>query len=140
MGRNTIRLEGKLEHDEFYELADRYGILVMAGWGCCDHWEEGQHEDGEAQWQGAGASRAAVRESAWRKAVVSTATEKPAASGASGVKMRGPYDYVPPSYWLQDDKVGGAHGFATEITGGMAIPPVETLKKMLPAEQLRAVH
>jgi beta-galactosidase/beta-glucuronidase len=34
MGLNTIRLEGKLETDEFYELADRYGILVIAGW-CC---------------------------------------------------------------------------------------------------------
>jgi len=79
---------------------------------------------------------AVLSESAWPKAVVSSATEKPAASGASGVKMRGPYDYVPPSYWLQDAKDGGAHGFATEITGGMGIPPVETLKKMLPADKL----
>src|SRR4029453_8156760 len=27
-------------------------------------------------------------------------------------------------------------GFATEITGGMAIPPIETLKRMLPADKL----
>ena len=39
MGLNTIRLEGKLETDEFYELADREGILVMPGWCCCDQWE-----------------------------------------------------------------------------------------------------
>ncbi|HTR65268.1 MAG TPA: hypothetical protein VMH85_05825 [Terriglobales bacterium] len=39
MGLNTIRQEGKLETDEFYNLADREGILVMAGWCCCDHWE-----------------------------------------------------------------------------------------------------
>ena len=39
LGLNTIRLEGKLETDEFFDLADRYGILVMAGWCCCDHWE-----------------------------------------------------------------------------------------------------
>src|SRR5207237_8480037 len=39
MGLNTIRLEGKLETDEFFDLADREGILVMAGWCCCDHWE-----------------------------------------------------------------------------------------------------
>jgi exo-1,4-beta-D-glucosaminidase len=39
MGLNTIRLEGKLETQEFYELADRQGILVMAGWCCCDFWE-----------------------------------------------------------------------------------------------------
>ena len=39
MGLNTIRLEGKLESEEFYELTDRQGILVMAGWCCCDFWE-----------------------------------------------------------------------------------------------------
>jgi exo-1,4-beta-D-glucosaminidase len=36
---NTIRLEGKLETDEFFHLADQQGILVMLGWCCCDHWE-----------------------------------------------------------------------------------------------------
>jgi exo-1,4-beta-D-glucosaminidase len=168
MGLNTIRLEGKLEHDEFYDLADRYGILVIAGWCCCDHWEEWQNWDGEDHWVAAESLRdqalrlrnhpsvlawfdgsdnppppdveraylSVLRESAWPKPVVSSATEKPAASGASGVKMRGPYDYVPPSYWLLDPSVGGAHGFATEITGGMAIPPVETLRQMLPADKL----
>ncbi|MGO9863471.1 MAG: glycoside hydrolase family 2 protein [Terriglobales bacterium] len=39
MGLNTIRLEGKLETQEFFDLADRQGILVMAGWCCCDSWE-----------------------------------------------------------------------------------------------------
>jgi exo-1,4-beta-D-glucosaminidase len=39
MGLNTVRLEGKLETEEFYDLADREGILVMAGWCCCDFWE-----------------------------------------------------------------------------------------------------
>lgn len=39
MGLNTVRLEGKLEPDDFFEKADRMGILVMAGWCCCDHWE-----------------------------------------------------------------------------------------------------
>jgi exo-1,4-beta-D-glucosaminidase len=37
---NTIRLEGKLETDEFFHLADEQGILVMLGWCCCDHWEQ----------------------------------------------------------------------------------------------------
>ena len=36
---NTVRLEGKLEDDHFFDLCDRYGILVLAGWCCCDHWE-----------------------------------------------------------------------------------------------------
>ncbi|MGA2856794.1 MAG: sugar-binding domain-containing protein [Candidatus Sulfotelmatobacter sp.] len=39
MGLNTIRLEGKLETQEFFDLADRQGTLVMAGWCCCDFWE-----------------------------------------------------------------------------------------------------
>src|SRR6266704_3503787 len=39
MGLNTIRLEGKLETKEFFDLADRKGVLIMAGWCCCDHWE-----------------------------------------------------------------------------------------------------
>ena len=39
MRLNTIRLEGKLETDQFFHLADQQGILVMLGWCCCDHWE-----------------------------------------------------------------------------------------------------
>lgn len=37
---NTVRLEGKLETDDFYSLADEQGVLVMAGWCCCDLWEQ----------------------------------------------------------------------------------------------------
>ncbi len=36
---NTIRLEGKLMNDHFYDAADRMGILVMPGWCCCSFWE-----------------------------------------------------------------------------------------------------
>ncbi len=39
LGLNTIRLEGKLETKEFFDLADERGLLVLAGWCCCDHWE-----------------------------------------------------------------------------------------------------
>jgi exo-1,4-beta-D-glucosaminidase len=37
---NTIRLEGKLETDDFFRLADERGILILAGWCCCDRWED----------------------------------------------------------------------------------------------------
>ena len=40
MNLNTVRLEGKLEDDEFYDLCDKHGILVMAGWCCCSPWEQ----------------------------------------------------------------------------------------------------
>jgi exo-1,4-beta-D-glucosaminidase len=36
---NTIRLEGKMEPEEFFRLADERGILVMPGWACCQNWE-----------------------------------------------------------------------------------------------------
>jgi len=39
MNLNTIRLEGKLETEDFFHIADKDGILVMLGWCCCDHWE-----------------------------------------------------------------------------------------------------
>ena len=39
MNLNTIRLEGKLETEDFFRLADKDGILVMLGWCCCDRWE-----------------------------------------------------------------------------------------------------
>lgn len=36
---NTIRLEGKMETENFFHLADENGVLVMLGWCCCDQWE-----------------------------------------------------------------------------------------------------
>lgn len=39
MGLNAIRLEGKLENPEFYELASRFGLMVIPGWECCNKWE-----------------------------------------------------------------------------------------------------
>ena len=40
MHLNTIRLEGRMERDEFFDLADRQGVLIMPGWTCCDFWEQ----------------------------------------------------------------------------------------------------
>uniref|UniRef100_A0A6B2KXG5 Uncharacterized protein n=1 Tax=Arcella intermedia TaxID=1963864 RepID=A0A6B2KXG5_9EUKA len=39
MNLNSVRLEGKMEGDTFFQLADKYGILVMPGWCCCDSWQ-----------------------------------------------------------------------------------------------------
>ena len=51
--------------------------------------------------------------------------------GPSGVKMEGPYAYVPPVYWFSDSVKGGAFGFATEIGPGAQVPPAQSIKKML---------
>ena len=39
MGLNTVRLEGKLQEDDFFDAADEMGILTMPGWCCCDAWQ-----------------------------------------------------------------------------------------------------
>jgi exo-1,4-beta-D-glucosaminidase len=39
MGINTIRLEGHLMPPDFYEQMDAAGMLVNAGFQCCDAWE-----------------------------------------------------------------------------------------------------
>jgi exo-1,4-beta-D-glucosaminidase len=77
----------------------------------------------------------------WPNPSESSATERPTeVTGKSGVKMRGPYDWVPPNYWLLDTKLGGAHGFNTETGPGPAIPPIESLRTMLPEDRLWPVN
>ena len=39
MGLNTVRLEGKQEDAVLYDLADELGLMILAGWECCDKWE-----------------------------------------------------------------------------------------------------
>jgi exo-1,4-beta-D-glucosaminidase len=57
-------------------------------------------------------------------------------SGPTAVKMRGPYDWVPPPYWYEDRERGGAYGFNTETGPGPQPPPLESLKRMIPEEHL----
>lgn len=75
---------------------------------------------------------AVLAEERWPNAAHSSAAAKPTElTGPSGLKMAGPYDYVPPCYWLEDGECGGAFGFASEIGPGPAIPPLATLRRML---------
>ncbi|WP_423127040.1 glycosyl hydrolase 2 galactose-binding domain-containing protein [Gaoshiqia sp. Z1-71] len=57
-------------------------------------------------------------------------------SGPTGMKMMGPYAWTPPYYWFTDTILGGAWGFNTETCPGASIPPVASLRKMLPEESL----
>ena len=57
-------------------------------------------------------------------------------SGPSGAKMMGPYEYVCPDYWYLDTARGGNFGFNTETSSGMNIPQIESLRRMLPEEDL----
>ena len=45
MGLNTIRLEGKQGQPEMYDLADVMGIMILAGWECCDKWEAWPYDE-----------------------------------------------------------------------------------------------
>src|SRR5882762_6710454 len=169
MGLNTIRLEGKLEDESFLQRADRDGILVMAGWCCCDAWEKWGKWNEENQRVSLGSFRDQLlrlrqhpslliwlngsdnpppsdreqayldieKETHWPKPVISSATAKKTdITGETGVKMSGPYDYVPPDYWLLDTKAGGAYGFNTETSPGPAVPPLEELKTFIPEGKL----
>ncbi|HWB26247.1 MAG TPA: glycoside hydrolase family 2 protein [Chitinophagaceae bacterium] len=171
MNINLVRSEGKFEDDNFYDLCDKKGFLVMTGWMCCGAWQYPE------RWTPAKRVVAMASDSSmmyWLRnraciltwlngsdmpprdtsverdyltieanlhfpnPILSTANGSDSkVSGPSGVKMAGPYEWVPPSYWEQDtDKVGGPWSFATEISPGPAIPPYESLVKFLPKDSI----
>ncbi|WP_328863976.1 glycoside hydrolase family 2 protein [Streptomyces virginiae] len=173
-GLNTLRLEGHIEPDEFFDLADRHGMLLLPGWECCDKWEGQVNPTGTGEkWNAADrltarASMAAeaarlrdhpsvlsfligsdfapdarterdyldaLRAADWPTPVVPAASAVTTAlSGPSGMRMTGPYDWVPPSYWY-DKREGGATGFNSETSAGPSIPTLDTLRRTLsPAE------
>jgi exo-1,4-beta-D-glucosaminidase len=170
MNLNAIRLEGKMETDDFYDLADERGVLIMAGWCCCDHWEQWKHwqpgdleiataslrsqilrmrshpsllvwlngSDGPPPADVETAYIKVLKETDWPNPYLSSAAQKPTSvTGKSGVKMTGPYDYVPPDYWLTDtSKYGGAYGFNTETGPGPAIPLISCLRKFIPPDHM----
>jgi exo-1,4-beta-D-glucosaminidase len=72
----------------------------------------------------------------WPNPTLASAASHETLAGPTGVKMSGPYDYVPPRFWSTDTKGGGAFGFNTETSPGAAVPPIETLKSFLPADHL----
>lgn len=169
MNLNTIRLEGKLEPDDFFNLADERGVLVMAGWCCCSFWEQWHRwqpadlQNATAQLRSqilrlrshpsllvwlngsdmpppASVERAYLdveKQLQWPNPILSSASQTPTSvSGPSGVKMTGPYDYVSPSYWLEDKKNGGAYGLNMETSPGPAPVVIGSLKRMMPGDQI----
>lgn len=170
MNLNALRFEGKFEmSDGFFDIADRYGILLLPGWCCCSFWEEWD------KWQAAddtvaaeslrsqlrrlrnhpsvaaflyGSDNAAppqaeqvylgvMAEEHWPNPSIAGAIDAVTPGGGrTGVKMTGPYDYVPPAFWLADTEHGGAWGFNTETSPGPAIPLLASLQQMMPAAEL----
>lgn len=176
LGLNTIRSEGKLEDARFYDLADREGIMILAGWECCDKWESWAKTGGEP-WDAADEKVAAdsmasearllrshpsvigfligsdnapptaiaktyvdtLHAEDWSLPIIAAASDQATSeTGPSGMKMAGPYDWVPPSYWYAD-KLGGAFGFDSEVSAGATIPRLEDLSRMLSPQELEAL-
>lgn len=184
LGINTIRLEGKNEHPELYEAADRLGIMILAGWECCDKWEAWSynqdlavptpvwneedygiantsmfHEAGMLQthpsvmgyligsdyWPDDKAAPMyvkALKSQDWMTPVLASASRRgyPAFMGSPGLKMEGPYDWVPPNYWYDTEpsasRLGAAFGFGSELGAGVGTPDISSLKKFLPPADL----
>lgn len=172
MGLNTIRLEGKQEHPYLYELADELGLMVMAGWECCDKWEGWSYNDegsgekwkdsdyiiannsmrheaemmqqhpsmlaflvGSDFWPDDQATKIyvdALNVYDWDVPIIASASQRgyPALLGNGGMKMDGPYDWVPPNYWYAD-QLGAAFGFGSELGAGVGTPEIGSLKKFL---------
>jgi exo-1,4-beta-D-glucosaminidase len=179
MGLNAIRLEGIWgSNNDLYDLCDKNGILVMAGWSCQWEWEEfiGKPADDfgaikssqdmelisnsfsdQVKWlrnhpgifvwlYGSDRTPRPELENKYqailknddpsRLFLASAAEHISSVTGKTGVKMRGPYDYVPPVYWWSDTNKGGAFGFNTEVGPGAEVPPMESIKKMIPSGHL----
>ena len=165
LGLNTIRFEGTLGNEEFYDIADREGVMLMPGFVCCmSRWESwSSWTTNEATVAKASLESQMRNMRAHASALVwlygsdtpptdvsphyvyrsytniatrlhwQNATVKSAAT--DGIKMNGPYKYEPPLYWYQDTKYGGAWGICAE-QGGETPPPMESLAKFIPADQL----
>ncbi|WP_240148012.1 glycoside hydrolase family 2 protein [Luteibacter yeojuensis] len=80
-----------------------------------------------------------LRAEGWSLPIISAAVdEKTAEAGPSGMKMAGPYDWIPPSYWYAD-KLGAAFGFDSEVSAGAVIPRLEDVQRMLSAQEQEAL-
>lgn len=174
IGLNTIRLEGKMEHPELYEMCDRLGVMVLPGWECCDKWEAWSYSEepglqdsrwvdndyatanssmrheaammqahpsvlgfliGSDLWPNDRATSIyleALRDSNWDTPIIAAASKRgyPKSLGPTGLKMEGPYTWVPPNYWY-DDRLGAAFGFGSELGSGVGTPELPSLSNFL---------
>ncbi|RMZ68219.1 glycosyl hydrolase [Pyrenophora seminiperda CCB06] len=174
MGLNTVRLEGKQEHPFLYELASEMGIMILAGWECCDKWEGWSYNDegGGAKWSDRDYTIAnqsmsheaammqphpcmlgflvgsdfwpdkrataiyidALKRNNWDTPIIASASQRgfSDALGNGGMRMEGPYDWVPPNYWYDPaGRLGSAAGFGSELGSGVGTPEFRSLTKFL---------
>ncbi|KAM4065745.1 glycosyl hydrolases family 2 domain-containing protein [Hirsutella rhossiliensis] len=79
----------------------------------------------------------ALRNAHWQTPIIASAARRgyPEILGPSGMKMDGPYDWVPPNYWFDTepskDRLGAAFGFGSELGAGVGTPELGSLRKFL---------
>ena len=84
----------------------------------------------------------ALRGADFQLPIVAAASKRgyPKLLGPSGMKMDGPYDWVPPNYWYdtegEDDRLGAAFGFGSELGAGVGTPELSSLKRFLSESDL----
>jgi exo-1,4-beta-D-glucosaminidase len=161
MGLNTIRLEGTLGNRALYDAADRAGVMILPGFVCCSIWQNDQHwTPAQANVAAASldsqmrALRAHASAFVWafgsdcpvegsdlaryKRIATRLHWQNPTLDGVAtwcdptaGMKMDGPYAWVPPVLWWDPRRAGSAFGTTAE-EGTQTLPSLQTLRSFLP--------
>jgi exo-1,4-beta-D-glucosaminidase len=145
MGVNTVRLEGHLMPDDFYQQMDAAGILINAGYQCCDFWEATNYSSADQATYQLSAktvgqtlrNHPSVFSFQWSDNAPTSTQETLALNGFAAAdysgpfiasaeyksspqlgaagEKEGPYDWVPPAYWY--DTTHSAGGDLTNSGG-----------------------
>ncbi|MFE0459557.1 beta-mannosidase [Kitasatospora sp. NPDC058965] len=148
MGVNTVRLEGHFMPADWFRQMDAAGILVNAGYQCCDFWEATSYTAAQqalyqltAQTVGqALRDHPSVFSFQWSDNAPTATQERLALAGFAAADLdvplvssaeynaspelgtsgekEGPYDWVPPNYWY--DTAHPATGDPTQTNAGGA--------------------
>ncbi|KAJ0118683.1 exo-beta-D-glucosaminidase [Diaporthe amygdali] len=68
----------------------------------------------------------------WETPILAAASKRghPRGLDPSGLKMEGPYSWVPPNYWYEN-RLGAAFGFGSELGSGVGTPELQSLSQFL---------
>ncbi|HZQ21550.1 MAG TPA: beta galactosidase jelly roll domain-containing protein [Terriglobales bacterium] len=169
LGLNLVRWELKIADDTVVDRADREGVPVMLGWMCCAQWEHWEKWTAEDHWVARASLRARLlelrshpsvviwasgsdglppdsvlndyhqilREVHWQNGAVDTVSNYNRTW--NGIHMVGPYVWRPPYYWFSE-KYAAARGSSAEEGDNETIPPLESVKKFIPADKLWPIN
>jgi exo-1,4-beta-D-glucosaminidase len=159
MGLNTIRFEGTVGYEDLYDLADKAGVMLMAGFVCCSAWENDKwtaeqeqvaHASLESQMRnlrahpstlvwafGSDCPVSAAHLQQYKDIASSLHWQDPTLDSVAtwcnsnaGMKMDGPYSWEPPTLWWDTSQAGSAFGTTAE-EGTESPPPLESLQKFI---------